>query len=99
MTEAIAERLYLMALEMVEEQLTRHSYYDKNVGEANMTTTYKVLNMGAQSGIKFEAEVAAGSRQFKVDFLLDTRFLHEFVPGVWTLVGAPQPSFNAATLN
>jgi hypothetical protein len=99
MTEDFAWALYRGALEMVEGNLRELEIQAKDVGEANITTDYKVLALGHRGGIKFLVDASIGSRQFKIEFLLDTRYLREFVPGRWSLVGYRPSTLPAASLN
>jgi len=105
MTEGMAEQLYLLALDMVREQERLRDFKiedrDKQVGEGRMTTDYATVCVGHFGGITFDAIVEWETRRFEVSFILDSRYLHEFVPGYWGFSPTPcsKPTVNHGMLN
>ncbi|MFA5798275.1 MAG: hypothetical protein WC892_01780 [Patescibacteria group bacterium] len=91
----IAEVLYIQALGLVRDKDHRIAFKLGELGEVKLTTEYQVICVEHFGGVKFEARVAMGNRDFDVSFVIDSRFLEEYVPGFWTCGCAadaqPQP--------
>lgn len=105
---ALYEFLYLNALNLAQSKdtsakLAIRSIDDQPLGDGLLSTSFKYSTMGAAGGIEFNAEISIDSRQFKITFIIDERYLYRYVPGTWQysdgLPTEPFPSAPAHTLN
>jgi len=82
-TSEIADMLYQLAIEMVNQKAQRLPFEVGEIGEGLLTTRYKTVAIGCRGGLEFRADIAIESRQFEVSFILDDRYLKEALPMVW----------------
>lgn len=91
LSAGVLEALYLAALELVRdnERSVRISL-GKGVGEGRLETEFKTMNLVTFSGPKFTSTLEIGAQTFRIEFIVDERYVREFVPGTWTTSrGAP----------